>query len=59
MTMPISGADASQTPTANGSGALPRPKIGFGMIAAVTPKTTRVASVQTALHPIRARSRSG
>jgi hypothetical protein len=46
--MPINGAEASHTTTANASGGTPRPKTGFGMIAVATPKPTRATKVQIA-----------
>lgn len=41
----MSGAEAIQTPIANGSGAIDRPNTGFGMMAETKPKPMRAARV--------------
>ena len=45
---PIRRPETSQTPIANGSGGIWRPKSGFGMIAVTKPNTTRPATAATA-----------
>jgi hypothetical protein len=44
----MSGAEATQTAIANGSGGTWRPKTGFGMIAATRPNARSDAAAQSA-----------